>query len=177
MLHTFENKIQASEPISSMPQPTIADVARTDQIQPITDKVNSESSTLVSQNEDWIVYIKTNNVFSYQVEYPNNWYWEEDQNTTYFMPPGVTTNHESIAIVVFNDEETPPLPIQYTYTTIRTVQSGEELIAVQERTPSPVTEHYMASVKGGDYIAEFRFSLNRSYDETFDHMVSTFNFK
>ena len=101
---------------------------------------------------------------------------KKDGNVTYFLPTEAVSSQESISIVIINYIETPPLGVEYTFTTIRTVQSGDEKILVQEREPSSVTELYISEMTKGDYTAEFRFNLDRKYDEVFDHMLSTFKF-
>jgi hypothetical protein len=110
------------------------------------------------------------------VEYPSDWSVEENENVSLFKPPHARSKTESIAIVVINYKKTPPLPIQLTYTTVRTVAVDDEEIAVRKRQPSAVTEKYFAEHKKGDYVAEFRFSLDRQHDAVFDHMLSTFTF-
>ena len=126
----------------------------------------------------WSTYAREDSAFTYTVEYPSAWSYEEEGRTTRFHPPGSQTTQEGrVAIVVYDLRETPPPPVGYTYETLRTVQTESGSIPVQARTPSPATVLYMASVEEGGYTAEFRFSLKREYDEVFDHMLATFTMK
>jgi hypothetical protein len=124
----------------------------------------------------WKVFTHTNPDFAYRVEYPPDWSVEKNENVCLFIPPHAKPNKDSIAIVVINYDKTPPLPIQHTYTTVRTVTVDAEEILVRKRQPSPATEKYFAERKKGGYVAEFRFSLDGENDAVFDHMLSTFTF-
>jgi len=139
---------------------------------------NSDSQNLGQGYEkmNWEVYSKTNPQYVYQVEYPSDWSVEESGNASFFVPSHAKSKQESISIIIIDYQKTPPSPVQYTYTTIRTVQTDAEKILVRKREPSPITEQYFAEIKEGGYAAEFRFSLERKYDEIFDHMLSTFEF-
>ena len=140
---------------------------------------NCTQDTVPNSNQEtsrWKVYSQTNRHFSYRVEYLSDWSVEEKENVSFFMPPGAKSNKESIAIVVLNYKKTPPLPVHHTYTLIRTVAVGSEEILVRKREPSAVTEKYFATREKGDYVAEFRFFLDRQYDAVFDHMLSSFTF-
>ena len=124
----------------------------------------------------WKVHTQTNRHFSYRVEYPSDWSVEESENGSFFLPPNAKSKEESIAIVVIDYKKTPPLPVQHTYTTVRTVTIDAEEIPVRQRQPAPVTEKYFAEHKKGGVVAEFRFFLDRKYDPVFDHILSTFTF-
>jgi hypothetical protein len=128
------------------------------------------------ENTSWRTYTKTSPQFSYSVEYPSDWSVAESGNTSFFIPSHTKSKQESVTIVVFNYKQTPPLPVHYTYTRIRTVRINTEAVLVRKRDPSSATEKYFAEIKKGDYTAEFRFSLDHQYDDVFDHMLSTFSF-
>lgn len=141
-----------------------------------SNKSDSQDFIRAQESAGWRVYTKTDPQFSYRVEYPSDWSVEESGNISFFTPPYAKSKQESIAIIVINYKKTPPLPVQYTYTTIRTVPVDAEKVLVREREPSPVTEKYFAEIKKGDYTGEFRFSIDHQYDDVFDHMLSTFKF-
>jgi hypothetical protein len=128
------------------------------------------------ESTQWKVFTQSNGEFGYRVEYPANWTVEQVENVWYFKPPDAKSNKESIAIVVINYKKTPPLPVHHTYTTVRTVTVNAEEIPVRKRQPSPATEKYFAEHKKDDYVAEFRFSLDRQHDAVFDRMLTTFTF-
>jgi hypothetical protein len=146
------------------------------QIPPVGGDSDSQNLAQRSEKMNWEVYTKTNPQYIYRVEYPSDWSVEESGNTSFFIPSHAKSKQESISIIVIDYQKTPPPPVQYTYTTIRTVRVGAEKILVRKREPSPITEQYFAEIKAGGYTAEFRFSLERKYDEVFDHMLSTFEF-
>jgi hypothetical protein len=135
------------------------------------------SATMPKDNHaSWKVYTNRKPKFSYQVEYPVDWSWEENRNTTSFLPSESLYNRENISIVIINYAETPPLGVEYTYTTIRTIQSVYGTILVQKREPTALNELYIAQITAGNYIAELRFSLDQKYDPVFDPILSTFRF-
>lgn len=130
-------------------------------------------------DSNWKIYSKTNQWFGYSTEYPLDWSIKEfgtgEIGTgVYFLPPGETSEQKSISIVIINYKKTPPLPVWYTYTTLRKIKSGSTEIFVQKREPG--SEQYIATIAKGDYTAEFRFahSLDSKYDSVFDHILSSF---
>lgn len=136
-------------------------------------------SLLLSVDQEstkWKVFTHSNREFGYRVEYPPHWTVEQNENVWYFRPPYAKSNKESIAIVIINYKKTPPLPVHHTYTTVRTVTVNAEEIPVRKRQPSPATERYFAEHKKDDFVAEFRFFLDRQHDAVFDRMLSTFTF-
>jgi hypothetical protein len=142
----------------------------------LMDMTDQFSSLKTHKNDQWKVHTKTDPRFSYRVEYPSTWSVKESGNASFFLPPDTKSAQESISVVVINYKETPPLPIQYTYRTLRKIElDGEEILA-RKREPSAINEHYIAEIERGDYTIEFRFSLDRKYDEVFDYMISTFKF-
>lgn len=128
------------------------------------------------KDEQWKLHTKTDPRFSYRLEYPSSWSVQESGNTTFFLPSHARSTQESISVLVINYKETPPLPIQYTYRTVRKIQLEGEEILVRERQPSAINELYVAEINRGDYTIEFRFSLDRKYDDVFDHMISSLKF-
>lgn len=166
----YEITINAAQIIQSIERLSMS------QIQPVGDSSDSQNLGRRSEKMNWEVYTRTSPQYIYRVEYPSDWSVEESGNTSFFMPPQTKSKQESISIVIIDYQKTPPPPVQYTYTPIRTVQVNAEKILVRKREPSPITEQYFAELKKGGYTAEFRFSLERKYDEVFDHMLSTFEF-
>ena len=128
------------------------------------------------KNEQWKVHTKTDPRFSYSVEYPSTWLVEESGTSSFFLPPAAKSARGSISAVIINYKETPPLPVQYAYKTLRKIQLDGEEIIVRKREPSAITELYMAEVRRGDYTIEFKSFLNGNHDEIFDHMISSFKF-
>lgn len=128
------------------------------------------------ESTKWKVFTCSNEEFGFRVEYPPNWTVEQVENVWYFRPPDAQSNKESLAIIVINYKKTPPLPVYHTYSTVRTVTVNAEEVPVRKRQPSPATEKYFAEHKKDDFVAEFRFSLDRQQDAVFDRMLSTFTF-
>ena len=119
-------------------------------------------------------YTKLDPQFGFQLEYPSTWSVEETTNTSKFVPKDPPPGDGSVLLVWLNYRTTPPPPISYTYTTLRTVRVNGEDILVRKREPGPASESYIAELKRGDYVFEFRFSAARKYDDVFDRMLSTF---
>lgn len=136
----------------------------------------ASNNTVDQETTKWKVFTESNRDFGYSVEYPSDWSVEQNENVCFFRPPHSKSNKESIAIVVINYRKTPPLPVHHTYTTIRTLTVNAAEIPVRKRQPSPSTERYFAQHRKDDYVAEFRFFLDRQHDAVFDRMVSTFTF-
>jgi hypothetical protein len=122
----------------------------------------------------WQVYTRTAPHYRYRVEYPSTWSVEESGDVTFFIPPSAASRRESIAIAAIDYRKTPPPPVAYTYTPVRTVVAGEARIEVRKRAPAPVTERYIAQIQKGDYTFEFRFALDPRHDNVFDRMLTTF---
>jgi hypothetical protein len=125
----------------------------------------------------WQTYV--NSQYGYEVKYPTDWTVSEAQNATRFAPPGIASDQHNISIVIIDYSKTPPPPVNYQYTPVRTIQWQGQDIQVRKRTPAPVIEEYFAVLPKADNpssVAEVRFSLDRSYDAYFDKMISTFRF-
>lgn len=127
--------------------------------------------TQLQQISKWTRYTRTIDELSYTVEYPDDWSVTESGPATFFKPSNVAK--ESITIVIIS-ERTPPLPVSYTYTTLRTVRVEGETVPIRKREPAPMTERYVAQIAKDDFRVEFRCSLQSDYDAVFDHMLSTF---
>jgi len=125
---------------------------------------------------DWVVLTRRTEAYAYTLQHPESWSIEEDHDTAVFRPPGSEIGDGNITLVVYNPTETPPLPVEITYTTIRIIRVGDREIRVQKRDPASVTERYVAIVSEGDWVAEFRCFLTPDADATFDHMVGSFTF-
>jgi len=137
------------------------------------------SSTNTTVNGDWKTYNKTNQWFGYATEYPATWSLKEVGtgeigSRVYFMPPNETSEQRSIELLVINYKKTPPPPVWYTYTTLRTVRVGNTDVLIQKRDPD--SNQYIARITKDDYTMEFRFAsaASSSYASVFDHIVSTF---
>lgn len=142
---------------------------------PDTESRDAEAMQKVTQLQQiskWTRYTRTIDELSYTVEYPDDWSVTESGPATFFKPSNV--DKESIAIVIVNSKRTPPLPVSYTYTTLRTVRVEGETVPIRKREPAPVTERYVAQIVKSDFRVEFRCSLPSEYDAVFDHMLATF---
>lgn len=137
--------------------------------------VITESST--DETANWKTYNSRASHYSYVLKYPPDWTYEEKGDLIKFSPPEAINETQSITVLILNYKETPPLPVNYTYSAIRTVQTNYGQIKVKQRKPQ--AETYIAEITNGDYTAEFRFgqNLERKYDKVFDQILFTFRFE
>ena len=125
---------------------------------------------------EWVLLTHRADSYAFTLKHPGSWSVEGDRNTTVFRPPGTEIGDGKIELVVFNPSKTPPLGVDVTYTTIRVVSAADREVLVQKRDPAPVTERYVAIVREGDWVVEFRCFLDAAADTTFDRMVGSFTF-
>jgi hypothetical protein len=122
---------------------------------------------------DWVVYSRHFDAYAFTMQRLRSWSVEEQDAATVFQPPG-GAEEGNITLVVYNPRLTPPLPVDVIYTTLRAIATDSGDVLVQRRDPAPATERYVAFVRDGDWIAEFRCFLDATSDSTFDHMVRSF---
>ena len=137
---------------------------------------SSQSQKAPAAQINWRTYNRTATEYTFRVEYPADWSVRENGNVVAFLPPGARSGDEAISLVVIDYRKTPPLPVQSTYTTIRTVRVGNEAVEVRRREPAPVSERYFADLRRDGYSAEFRCAVEPAYDDVFDHMLTSFDF-
>lgn len=128
-----------------------------------------------SDSHEWTTY-HYNGEIVFTLEYPEKWTTTyQEHHVVLFTPPD--NDDVGIEIVVYNLDETPPLPVHTTYDTLRVVDSQLGPIPVLKRDPAATTERYVAFVNINSYVAEFQLHANSDYDEIFDHMLATIRSK
>lgn len=110
------------------------------------------------------------------IDYPAGWSAMNQEGARVSFAPLSETN-AVISLTVSNYRETPPPPIFYTYTNIRTIAAPIGEMVVQSREPGLPDDYYVI-IPAGDLVAEFRFTADadRRYSSTFDHMIASFSF-
>lgn len=124
---------------------------------------------------DWVRHTVSRPGYAYTVEHPAGWAAEEGAAALRLAPPEATAPTEGIVVVVVDPAETPPPPVQYTYTTVRVIDAGGRAIPVLRRDPAPATEAYLVLLQAGRYVAEVRFALGDAHAAVFDHVVLSFS--
>ena len=139
-------------------------------------------NSFIPQPGEWAQTESGTDDFFYSVEYPSDWLSRGTDTESFFFPQGSEgKDEESIMLNFINYQKTPPPPVAYQYTTIRTLTSAKGIpIFVQERTPGTPRE-YMATLGANEkgYTAELRFgsTLDHKYDSVFDHIATSFEFQ
>lgn len=126
--------------------------------------------TVFSGSQKWKTYYYDGYV-AFSLEYPAKWTTaQKERHVVLFSSPD---DDVRIEIVVYDLAETPPLPVDITYDTLRVVNSRPGPVPVLKRDPAAVTERYVAFLNTKSHIAEFQLHAISDYDEIFDHMLAT----
>lgn len=126
----------------------------------------------IDDTANWKTY--TNDIFSFK--YPMDWSTKNKGSGVVLLAPKETNDTKAITVNVINYKLTPPLPVNYTYQTLRSVTSNYGEVLVQIRQPG--SEQYLAQISRGDLTVEFKFgtTLDQKYNAVFDQILSTFRF-
>ncbi|MEK6901248.1 MAG: hypothetical protein AABX37_02820, partial [Nanoarchaeota archaeon] len=114
--------------------------------------------------------------FGFEVKYPEDWTVRQRDNALHFLPPGEQSPEKGITLVIIDYNKTPPLPVFYTDTSLRTLEWQGKQVSIKKREPYPMTIRYIGELTRDGYVAEFRMHLDGRYDRTFDQILSTFRF-
>lgn len=137
-------------------------------------KPQSPTPTATSDTVNWKTY--TSGKYNYNLKYPNEWSIKELESAVVLSPPMETNPTIAITVGIINYKLMPPLPVNYTYQTLRKVDTNFGDVLVQIRSPG--SEQYIAQITSGDLTMMFTFGrgLDRKYDHVFDQILSTFKF-
>lgn len=141
--------------------------------------VHTEPGGTDGEAEEWEVHTAQRPGFTYRIEYPAAWEVEEGA-ATHFRAP--TPLRGAVSVVVINEAETPPLPVDVTYSTVRLIELADRVIPVERRTPAAATERYVVRFRFPPYTVELRAVLDpteppdRAYEAVFDRMATTLSF-
>lgn len=129
------------------------------------------SCTVFKDSQNWTTHHYDGEI-AFTLEYPAKWTaTNKEPHIVLFTPPD--DDVVRIEIVVYDLAETPPLPVNITYDTLRVVDSQLGPIPVLKRDPAAITERYVAFININNHIAEFQLHAKRDYNEIFDHMLAT----
>ena len=128
----------------------------------------------INSVEGWQIY--RNEEFGFEVKYLQSWTVQQANNAFHFLPLGEENLERGITLLLIDYNKTPPLPVWYTDTLLRTVEWQGKEVSIKKREPYPITVRYIGELTKDGYVAEFRMYLDEQYDNIFDQILSTFRF-